>query len=99
MIYIEEGLLKMSAPWEIFFQTFPLNFYLDIQIFKIGFKYFDIKYQIFNQVRQVYELHTDCTMRGVLPVHQGKNGEKYWYIPCIKFILFINTYKYYAQYR
>ena len=48
MIYIEEGLLKMSAPWEIFFQTFPLNFYLDIQIFKIGFKYFDIKYQISN---------------------------------------------------
>ena len=43
-------------------------------------------------MRQVYELHTDCTMRGVLPVHQGKNGEKYWYITCIKFILFINTY-------
>ena len=43
-------------------------------------------------MRQVYELHTDCTMRGVLPVHQGKNGEKYWYKTCIKFILFINTY-------
>ena len=40
----------------------------------------------------MYELHKDCTMRGVLPVHQGKNGENYWYIPCIKFILFINTY-------
>ena len=40
----------------------------------------------------MYELHKDCTMRGVLPVHQGKNGEKYWYITCIKFILFINTY-------
>ena len=29
-----------------------------------------------HQVREVFELHQDCTMRCLLPVHQGENGER-----------------------
>ena len=60
-----------------------------ILIFKFWFKYLNVDLNICekkrdgdnvpNQVRQVYELHKDGTMRGVLPVYQGKNGEKYLY--------------------